>query len=316
MRSPLILGSRGSKLAWWQANFVKRALERLHAVEVRLEVIRTTGDKITDVPLAQVGGTKALFTKEIEEALQAGRIDLAVHSLKDMPTQLPRGLTLGAMPAREDPRDALISRRGEAWGKLPPGARVGTSSLRRQLQLRRLRKDLRIEPLRGNLDTRLRKLDEGRYAAIILALAGLRRMGWADRATQIFSVEEMVPAIGQGTLAIEIRADDAELLSGLAALRDPDTEAAAAAERAFLARLGGGCQVPLAAHAEVKGERLGLVGVVVSRDGEQAVRGKDEGSVDDAVSIGERLAEKLLSQGAEEILAAIAEGAVRPPGGA
>ena len=284
MRSPLILGSRGSKLALWQANFVKSTLERAHTIEVRLEIIRTTGDKITDVPLGQAGGTKALFTKEIEEALQAGRIDLAVHSLKDMPSELPAGLTLAAMPAREDARDALISRRGETWERLPAGARVGTSSLRRQLQLRLLRQDLTIEPLRGNLDTRLRKLDEGQYDAIVVALAGLKRMGWADRATQVFSGEEMIPAIGQGTLAIEIRANDAELMTGLDCLRDADTEAAATAERAFLARLGGGCQVPLGAHAQVKNERLRLTGIVVSVDAARAVRGTEEGPAGDATA--------------------------------
>ena len=316
MRSPLLLGSRGSKLALWQANYVKTGLERARDVEVHIEIIRTTGDKITDVPLVQVGGTKALFTKEIEEALQAGWIDLAVHSLKDMPTQLPKGLTLAAIPAREDARDALISRRGESWQQLPTGARVGTSSLRRQLQLRLLRKDLTIEPLRGNLDTRLRKLDEGQYDAIVVALAGLKRMGWADRATQVFTAEEMVPAIGQGALAIEASADDTELLTALDCLRDADTEAATQAERAFLARLGGGCQVPLAAHAEVKHERLRLVGVVVSVDGTRAVRGATEGSQSDAEAIGQSLAEKLLREGAREILAEIHQASLLPPGAA
>lgn len=316
MRSPLLLGSRGSKLALWQANHVKTVLERARRVEVQIEIIRTTGDQITDAPLAQVGGTKALFTKEIEEALQAGRIDLAVHSLKDMPTQLPEGLTLGAIPPREDARDALISRHGESWRGLPAGARVGTSSLRRQVQLRLLRQDLRIEPLRGNLDTRLRKLDAGQYDAIILALAGLKRMGWADRATQVFMTEEMVPAIGQGALAIEVRANDAELLTALDCLRDADTEAATRAERAFLARLGGGCQVPLAAHAQVAHERLALVGVVVSVDGAQVVRGVTEGSQNDAETIGHSLAEKLLREGAQEILAEIHPASLRPPGAA
>jgi len=316
VRSPLILGSRGSKLALWQANFIKSTLERQRPIEVRIETIRTTGDKITDVPLATVGGTKALFTKEIEEALLAARIDLAVHSLKDLPTYLPEGLMLAAIPAREDARDALISRHGERWNQLPAGARVGTSSLRRQVQLRRLRKDLVIEPLRGNLDTRLRKLDEGQYDAVVVAQAGLKRMGWADRATQVFSVEEMLPAIGQGALAIETRADDEELLAGLDGLRDPETEAAITAERAFLARLGGGCQVPLAGYAQVKGERLRLKGVVVSTDGEQAVEGSEEGAASEAEAIGKALAERLLKQGAAEILAAIAAGAVRPPGSA
>lgn len=316
MRSPLILGSRGSPLALWQANFVKTLLERAGSVEVRIEIIRTSGDKITDVPLATLGGTKALFTKEIEEALQAGRIDLAVHSLKDMPTQLPAGLTLGAIPAREDARDALIARRGESWARLPAGARVGTSSLRRQVQLRLLRRDLLIEPLRGNLDTRLRKLEQGRYDAIVVALAGLKRMGWADRATQIFAPEEMLPAIGQGALAIEVRADDAELLARLSSLSDPDTEAATRAERSFLRRLGGGCQVPLAAYAQVKHERVKLAGVVVSTEGECAVRGVEKGPQSDAEAIGVALAEKLLQAGAAEILAAIQETSLRPPGSA
>ncbi len=316
MRSPLILGSRGSKLALWQANFVKSTLERQHPAEVRIEIIRTTGDKITDVPLATLGGTKALFTKEIEEALLAGQIDLAVHSLKDMPTFLPQGLILAAIPAREDARDALISRHGQKWNELAAGARVGTSSLRRQVQLRRLRRDLVIEPLRGNLDTRLRKLDEGQYDAVVVAQAGLNRMGLADRATQIFSADEMLPAIGQGALAIETRAGDEELRAGLDGLRDPDTEAAITAERAFLARLGGGCQVPLAAHAQVKGERLRLKGVVVSTDGEQAVEGSEEGAASEAEAIGRALAERLLKQGGAEILAAITAGSVRPPGGA
>ncbi len=311
MRSPLILGSRGSKLALWQANFIKEKLERRHRIEVRLEIIRTTGDKITDVPLAQVGGTKALFTKEIEDAMLAGHIDLAVHSLKDMPVQLPDGLALGAIPAREDPRDALVSRSGQQFAALPPGARIGTSSLRRQVQLKLLRKDIQIETLRGNLDTRLRKLSEGQYDAIVVAAAGLKRLGWQDRATQFFAPDEMVPAIGQGALALEARADDAELLQELSFLRDTAAEAATRAERAFLARLGGGCQVPIGAHAVVESNRLRLVGVVVNVEGERAVRGTSEGTAADAARLGGSLAETLLREGAEEILAAIA--AANPP---
>ena len=278
--------------------------------------MRTASGRIADVPLAQVGGSKALFTKEIEEALLERRIDLAVHSLKDLPAELPAGLTLGAIPAREDARDALISRHGQKLSDLPAGARVGTSSLRRGLQLRRLRSDLSVEPLRGNLDTRLRKLDAGQYDAIVAALAGLKRMGWADRATQVFSVEEMVPAIGQGALAIEARADDKELLPGFNSLRDADTESATEADRAFLRRLGGGCQVPRAAHARVKQERLELAGVVISLDAARAVRGVDSGPQADAEAIGQRLAEKLLQDGARDILAAIEQAALRPPGSA
>ncbi len=316
MRSPLILGTRGSRLALCQANYIKALLERAHTVEVRLETIRTTGDKITDVPLAVAGGTKELFTKEIEEALLERRIDLAVHSLKDLPVELPDGLTIGAIPVREDARDALISRHGQPLAALPPGARVGTSSLRRQLQLRLLRKDLVIEPLRGNLDTRLRKLDEGQYDAIVVAMAGLKRMGWADRATQVLSADEMIPAIGQGALAIEVRADDTELQGSLESLRDPETESCVQAERAFLRRLGGGCQVPLAAHATVKQEQLHMVGIVVSVDGAHAVRSEEEGPEADAEAIGVRLAERLLNDGGREILAAIAEAVLRPPGAA
>jgi len=323
MRSPLRLGTRGSKLALWQANHIKTMVERALEVGVRLETIHTSGDKIMDAPPTQVlpaagqaGGTKALFTKEIEEALLGGRIDLAVHSLKDLPVELPPGLTLAAIPPRDDPRDALVSRRGQKLEDLPRGARVGTSSLRRQLQLRLLRPDLGLEPLRGNVDTRLRKLDEGQYDAIVLALAGLARMGWADRATQIFSVDEMVPATGQGALAIETRADDGELVEALRRLADPAAEATTTAERAFLARLGGGCQVPLAAHAEIRKERLRLVGVVVNGEGTQAVRGTVEGDVGEAQALGVRLAEKLLREGAEEILAALKAGSVPPPGAA
>ncbi len=316
MRSPLILGTRGSRLALWQANHIKMLLERAHTIEVRLETIRTTGDKITDVPLGQVGGTKALFTKEIEEALLERRIDLAVHSLKDLPVELPDGLRIGAVPAREDARDALVSRHGQPLAALPARARLGTSSLRRQLQLRLLRKDLLIEPLRGNLDTRLRKLDEGQYDAIVVALAGLKRMGWADRATQVLSADEMVPAIGQGALGIEIRADDSELQETLESLRDSDTESCVQAERAFLRCLGGGCQVPLAAHATLKQERLRLVGVIVSTDSVQAVRGAEEGVEAEAETIGARLAKRLLDDGGREILAAIVEAGLRPPGAA
>ncbi|MEE8200309.1 MAG: hydroxymethylbilane synthase [Candidatus Acidoferrales bacterium] len=323
MRTPLRLGSRGSKLALWQANWAKTQLERMALVEVQIEVIRTAGDKISDVPLAQApppagqpGGIKALFTKEIEEALLEKHIDLAVHSLKDLPVELPAGLILGAIPAREDARDALISRHGQKYADLPVGARVGTSSLRRQVQLRLLRDDVSIEPLRGNLDTRLRKLDEDRYHAIVVAMAGLKRMGWADRATQVFPLQEMIPAIGQGALAIEVRADDAELLRALERLRDPDTEAAVRAERAFLRRLGGGCQVPLAAHAQVKQERLMVVGVVVSTDAERAVRGTEEGPQSEAETLGRKLAERLLQDGAQEILTALPEGSVRLPGSA
>jgi len=312
MRSPLILGSRGSQLALWQANFVKQILEEAHGIEVRLEIIKTTGDKITDVPLAALGGTKALFTKEIEEALLAGSVDLAVHSLKDMPTVLPEGLLIGAIPRREDPRDALLTRDNTTLRTLPTGARVGTSSLRRQVQLRRLRPDLEITPLRGNLDTRIRKLDEGQYDAILLAAAGLKRLGWLHRASELLDPEQMIPAVGQGALAIEVRLNDTELLAGLDCLRDAATEATTRAERAFLTRLGGSCQVPLAAHAVIQQQQLHLRAIVVSLDGQRAIPGETSGAPADALSLGDTLAEKMLAAGAAEIVAESQETGPQP----
>ncbi|MBI4461606.1 MAG: hydroxymethylbilane synthase [Acidobacteria bacterium] len=312
----LRIGTRGSALALWQANHVRQMLERTGA-SIEMEVIRTSGDKITDVPLAQVGG-KGLFTKEIEEALLAGRIDLAVHSLKDLPTQLPPGLLLAAVTRREDPRDALVARNARRFADLPRGARVGTSSLRRQVQLKHLRPDLVIEPLRGNLDTRLRKLDTGQYDAIVVAAAGLKRLGWEQRATQFFEPDEIVPAIGQGALGIETRADDLPLHSLLRAVHDPETATATAAERAFLKHLGGGCQVPLGAHARVATNELHLVGLVASQDGGAVVRGSLKGAATEAEVLGTRLAGKLLAEGAAEILATIhaAPAGLQPPGAA
>src|SRR3954468_8871166 len=236
----LVIASRGSQLALWQAHWVKGQLAAL-GHESRIEIIKTTGDKITDVPLAKVG-TKGLFTKEIEEALLDGRADLAVHSLKDLPTELPEGLVLAAVPPREDPRDAMV---GKRLADLPAGAKVGTSSLRRAAQLRKLRPDLVIESIRGNLDTRLRKLDEGQYDAILLAAAGMKRLGWEARIAEILSPEMMCPAVGQGALAIETRI-------GFAlppVLNHAATHTAVRAERGLLGALGGGCQVPIGAHA-------------------------------------------------------------------
>lgn len=285
------IGSRGSQLALWQANWVREQLEGL-GVEARIEIIRTTGDKITDVPLAKVG-SKGLFTKEIEDALLDGRIDVAVHSLKDLPTVLPEGLALAAIPEREDPRDALIGRR---LADLRGGARVGTSSLRRAAQLKRLRPDLEVEPVRGNLDTRLRKLDEGQYDAILLAAAGLRRLGWGGRAAQYFEPSEMCPAAGQGALAIETRAGS-EAFSICSRLDHAPTRAAVAAERALLARLGGGCQVPIGAHAVCGADGLRVRGVVASPDGQRLVSAE--------AATGEECAQRLLECGAQEILRSV-----------
>jgi hydroxymethylbilane synthase len=293
----LVIASRGSQLALWQAHWVQRQLAALGSPS-RIEIIKTTGDKITDVPLAQVG-TKGLFTKEIEEALLEGRADLAVHSLKDLPTELPAGLVLAAIPAREDPRDALVGRR---LADLPAGAKLGTSSLRRAAQLRRLRPDLRIEPVRGNLDTRLRKLDEGRYDAIVLAAAGLKRLGWEDRIAEILPPDVVCPAVGQGALAIET--GNAGLLA-CQPLDHPPTRSAVTAERALLSALGGGCQVPIGAYAVVSSGRLSLQAVVVSPDGVDLVRDRSEGAAADAQRIGRDLGEALLAAGADRILESV-----------
>jgi len=292
----LVIGSRGSQLALWQANWIAaRLAERGH--QTRIEIIKTTGDKITDVPLAKVG-TKGLFTKEIEEALLDGRIDLAVHSLKDLPTETPEGLAIAAIPEREDPRDAMV---GAMLGSLRAGGKVGTSSLRRAAQLRVVRKDLKIESVRGNLDTRVRKLDEGQCEAIVLAAAGLTRLGWAHRIAEILSPEVMCPAVGQGALAVETRTEGpAREICG--ALDHPATRVAVTAERAVLASLGGGCQVPIGAHAQVSGEMLRLMGVVIAPDGARVVRKSDEGGPAGAEELGRRVGAALLADGAREIL--------------
>jgi len=295
---PLVIASRGSQLALWQAHWVAGELTALgHACHI--EIIKTTGDKITDVPLAKVGG-KGLFTKEIEEALLDGRADLAVHSLKDLPTELPASLALAAVPEREDPHDAMVGRK---LADLPAGAKVGTSSLRRSAQLRRLRPDLVIESIRGNLDTRLRKLDEGQYDAIVLAAAGLNRLGWAARIAEILTTVTMCPAVGQGALAIETRSSGAGW-DACAALDHPATHAAVAAERAFLRALGGGCQVPIGAHASVAGASLHLKGLVIAPDGRAVVRGERGGEAAEAEAIGAMLGAELLAQGARAILEA------------
>ena len=296
----ITIGSRGSQLALWQARWIEVRLNALGET-CRIEIIKTTGDKITDVPLAGIGG-KGLFTKEIEEALVRGSIDLAVHSLKDVPSILPSGLTLTAIPEREDVRDALVGRR---LADLAEGAVVGTSSLRRGAQLRALRPDVRIETLRGNLDTRLRKLDAGQYDAIVLAAAGLRRLGWADRITELVPVEVLCPAAGQGALAVETRDDGGHAARLCGQLNHADSRAAVTAERAALATLGGSCQVPIGAYAEVREGRLRLRAVVITPDGTRAVRGEESGPASAAEAVGHALGERLLRAGAREILAAV-----------
>ena len=292
----IVVGSRGSQLALWQARHIAARLEEL-GEQTRIEIIKTTGDKITDVPLAQVGG-KGLFTKEIEEALLAGVIDLAVHSLKDLPAALPASLTLAAFPEREDPRDALI---GRALAELRPGVRVGTSSLRRAAQLHALGRGLSIEMLRGNVDTRLRKLDQGQYDAIVLAAAGLRRLGWENRITELLDPAVMCPAVGQGALAIETR-EDGGLAQAIARRLDhAGTRAAVTAERALLGVLEGGCQVPIGAYAQLEGSSIHLRAIVASPDGQRVVR--DSLCGEEPIALGQELGRRLLAAGAREILA-------------
>lgn len=303
----IVIGTRGSQLALWQTNWVKERLSAAgHEVESRL--IKTTGDTHPEASLSR-SGTKGLFIKEIEEALLNQSIDVAVHSLKDLPVDQPAGLEVAAVPKRDDPRDAFISRSGPVyagWNALPAGARVGTSSLRRRAQLRALRRDLVIVPLRGNVDTRLRKLDRGDCDALVLAAAGLDRLGLAARVTAHFSVEEMCPAVGQGAMAIEIRMGDMGVQNAAQPLDDALTHQAVRAERALLRHLGGGCQAPIAAYATVESGHLDLRGVVARLDGSEVIRGSAAGSLDDPERLGERLAQDLLSRGARAVLESIA----------
>jgi len=294
----LRVGSRGSQLALWQANHIS-ALLREQGHEVEIEIIKTTGDKITDVALAMVG-TKGMFTKEIEEALADGRVDFAVHSLKDLPTELPPGFELVAITTRVNPRDVFLSVKYDSVKALPKGALVGTSSLRRQAQLKVSRPDLEIHPLRGNVDTRVRKLEEGGYDAIILAAAGLTRLGKTQLVKEVLSEEFMCTAAGQGALGIEIRAGDEAMRKHLAFLDDADARAATTCERALLNKLGGGCQVPIGAFAEVHEGTLSLTAIVAQPDGSLILREKQSGT--DPVALGEQVGEILLQRGATKIL--------------
>jgi hydroxymethylbilane synthase len=301
----ITIGTRGSQLALWQTNWVKSEIEKQHpGIEVHIQIISTKGDRVLDVSLPKLGEEgKGLFTKELEEAIFERRVDLAVHSLKDLPTELPEGLHIGAICEREDVRDALVARGTiKGFTGLPQQALIGTSSLRRQAQLRATRPDLVIHPIRGNVDTRLRKLDEGQYDAIVLAAAGLHRLGHANRITEHLSEELMVPAVGQGALAIETRADDAAIDEVVHTLDHESTRLACAAERAFLKGLGGGCLVPIAAHATIKLDVMTLNGLVSSPDGSESVRGTQSGSSYDAELIGHQLAGQLIARGAARIL--------------
>ena len=296
------IGTRGSLLALKQSGMMKAALEKLWPeIEVELQIIKTTGDKITDVPLAKVGG-KGLFVKEIEDALLDKSVDLAVHSMKDVPAALPQGLEIAAVPEREDPRDALIIRQGQNIGDLAHGAIIGTSSLRRAAQMRKMRPDVEIRNLRGNLETRLRKLDEGQFDAIILAAAGLRRMGWQDRITVYMDPVEFIPAIGQGALGIEARSDDEKIRKILTPLNHLETAVAVRAERSLLKELEGGCQVPIGGHARIVGRMIELSGLVASLDGLEVFRAVRTAPLEEAVELGKRVASELLALGAKRIL--------------
>ncbi len=305
MKAKLTIGTRQSLLALWQSNHIATLLrEKYPECEVVLKKIVTKGDRILDVPLAQIGG-KGLFTKEIETELADGTIDLAVHSLKDMPTVLPEGLCLTAITERANVGDAFVSNKYASFEELPLGAVIGTSSLRRKAQLLAARPDLQIMDLRGNVDTRLRKLDEGLYDAIILAAAGLERLGHGDRITALIPPDVCLPAVGQGALAIEARTADDEVRSMLEFLNDLPTKQSTDAERAFLGLLEGGCQVPIGVHADVAGEQIKIEAIIAALDGSTVLRDTITGKVEDAVALGQQLGKKMLAAGGQEILAAI-----------
>lgn len=302
----LVIASRESALAMWQAEFIRDRLRALYPqTEVSILGMTTQGDQILDVTLTKIGG-KGLFVKELETALEEGRADIAVHSLKDVPMNLPHGFMLACIGEREDPRDAFVSNNYPNLEALPAGSVVGTSSLRRESQLRARFSHLKIEPLRGNVQTRLRKLDEGKYAAIILAAAGLKRLGLGDRIRAVISSDDSLPAVGQGALGIECRADRADLLDVLAPLHHAGTAACVLAERAMSRALAGSCQVPLGGFAEVAGDKLRMRGFVATPDGARLLRAEHAGSVNDPEALGDAVAQDLLAQGAGEILAALA----------
>jgi hydroxymethylbilane synthase len=311
---PLRIGTRGSPLALWQANHIAERLAQLHGVGAEIVRIRTSGDHLQSASLAQTSvaqmneqigaesGMKGIFIKELEEALLGDTIDLAVHSMKDVPTEIPRGLAFPAITRREDPRDCLISRSGRALKGLPQGAVVGTSSLRRQAQLRHHRPDLRPADLRGNVDTRLKKLDAGEFDAIVLAMAGVNRLGAAARVSQVLNADVMLPAVGQGALGIETRDADAATSKLVATLDDAETRACVTAERALLQELQGGCQIPLGAWARLVGGELHLEAGVFSADGTECVRREARGTTADPVGAGKRLGRTMIEAGADRIL--------------
>ena len=304
-RKSLVAGTRGSRLALAQTELVLQALRGVHP-RLRFEVreIRTEGDRRPDASLATIGG-QGVFVKELEAALLRREIDIAIHSLKDVPAQPASGLTLACFPQRGDARDALVTRGGRTLAELPSGARIGTGSSRRAVQLRQLRPDIETVDIRGNVDTRIRKVDEGQYDATVLAVAGLERLGVRERAAEVFSVDAMIPAAGQGALVLQVRADDKEAAALLLPIDDADTRHSCQAERAFLARLGGGCRLPFGVLAEVDGEELRIRGFISDAPGDRTFRADASGSAAEAAAIGTRLAEQLLDQGAAEFVEAV-----------
>jgi len=306
VKRPLRIGTRGSALALWQANHVRDELARLHGVEAELVRVRTAGDRMQSASVAQIGAegsAKGIFIKELEDALLDGTADIAVHSMKDVPTETPTGLVFAAITRREDPRDCLISRSNRALKGLSSGMRIGTSSVRRQAQLRHLRPDLRVEDLRGNVDTRLKKLEAGEFDAIVLAMAGVNRLGAGDKVSQVFDADVMLPAVGQGALGIETRSDDPGMVKLAGSLDDAATRACVIAERALLRELEGGCQVPVGAWAKIGASGdIEFEAGVFSPDGNEAVRRIDRGAVAESEAIGIRLAHALIEAGADRIL--------------
>lgn len=305
MRNHIKIGTRKSALALWQAEFIKSELQRLNpSIMVELVHFNTKGDRILEKPLAEVGG-KGLFTAELEAAMHAGDIDIAVHSLKDMPTELPQGLTLGAISKREVPYDALISPQYKTLDKLPKGARIGTSSLRRQAQLLHRRPDLKIEVIRGNVQTRLNKIETEGLDGVILAQAGLKRLGLDHQITQVFTADEMIPAVGQGALAIECRADDVEMLDMLSLIDDEPTRLAVEGERSFLNQLNGNCQVPMGVHGTIEKGQLTLKALIASTDGKTVYEGELSGPATKSVMLGKNLAKALYEEGGKHIIEAL-----------
>ncbi|MDY5481751.1 MAG: hydroxymethylbilane synthase [Veillonella caviae] len=305
MRNHIKIGTRKSTLALWQAEFIKSELQRLNpSITVELVHFNTKGDRILEKPLAEVGG-KGLFTAELEAAMHAGDIDIAVHSLKDMPTELPQGLTLGAISKREVPYDALISPQYKTLDKLPKGARIGTSSLRRQAQLLHRRPDLKIEVIRGNVQTRLNKIETEGLDGVILAQAGLKRLGLDHQITQVFTADEMIPAVGQGALAIECRADDVEMLDMLSLIDDEPTRLAVEGERSFLNQLNGNCQVPMGVHGTIEKGQLTLKALIASTDGKTVYEGELSGPATKSVMLGKNLAKALYEEGGKHIIEAL-----------